>query len=102
MPERRLASRGAFLAGGLSAGLAVVYLLIIVGQGEGIPSRSWFVAGWMVGSGAMSLVSAFTRTPIRRSLLAGIGACMLVPLAVAALFSIGLLLLVPAAVGGGA
>ncbi len=102
MSERRLASRGAFLAGGLCAGLVVVYLAVIAGQGDGIQSRSWFVAGWMLVSAALLLVAAFIRPPTRRALLAGIGACMLLPLAVAAMFSIGLLLLVLAAIGGGA
>ena len=102
MAERRLASRAAFLAGGLCAGLVVVYLLVIARQGEGISSRSWFVAGWMLVSAALLIAGAFMRAPTRRALLSGVGACMLLPLAVAAMFSIGLMLLVLAAIGGGA
>lgn len=102
MSERRLASRAAFLAGVVCIGLVVYYALLIGRQGGEIGSRSWFVAGWMLVAAVSLLAGSFIRTPTRRALLAGVGACMLLPLAVAAMFSIGLLLLVLAAVGGGA
>jgi hypothetical protein len=99
--ERRLASRGAFLAGGLTAGLVVLYLVQIMSQGAGFSTRAALVAGWLGASAVLLLVGAFTRSPRRRALLAGVGASILAPLAVAAMFSIGLLILVPALVGGG-
>ena len=99
--ERRPASRGAFLAGGITACLAVLYLVQIVSQGAGFSTRAALVAGWLGASAVLLLVSAFTGSPPRRALLAGFGASMLAPLAVAAMFSIGLLILVPALVGGG-
>jgi len=100
--ERRLASRAAFLAGALAAGLTLVYLGWIGGQGTGLGSRVVFVAGWLITAAALFLIAAFVNAPRRRALLAGVAACMLLPLAFAAMFSIGLLVLVIALIGGGA
>lgn len=102
MPERRLASRASFLAGGLTAGLVIVYLALISGQGEGLSTRVAFVAAWLAVAAVFLLVGAFTHHPRRRALLAGIGSCLLLPLAVAAGFSIGGLIFVLALIGGAA
>jgi hypothetical protein len=100
MPERRLASRASFLAGGLTAGLVIVYLALISGQGEGLSTRVVFVAGWLAVAAVFLLVGAFTHHARRRALLAGIGSSLLLPLAVAAGFSIGGIILVLTLIGG--
>jgi hypothetical protein len=102
LPERRLASRAAFLAGGLSAGLALVYLVWIDRQGDEFTNRTWLVAGWFVVAAVLFLAGAFTHPPRRRALLAGAAACMLVPLAIIGMWSIGPIVLVLALIGGGA
>jgi hypothetical protein len=90
------------LAGVFVSALDVGYVALILGQGEGMSSRTWFVATWLGGAAILFLAGAFTAPPRRRALLAGVAACMLLPLAVAALFSIGLFILAPALIGGGA
>jgi hypothetical protein len=102
VPAGRVASRAALLAGVFVGALAVGYVALILGQGEGMSSRTWFVAIWLGVAAILFLAGAFTAPPRRRALLAGIPACMLLPLAVAALFSIGLFILAPALIGGGA
>jgi hypothetical protein len=102
MPARRLASRASFLAGGLTAGLVIVYLALISSQGEGLSTRVTFVAGWLAVAAVFFLAGAFTPGAPRRSLLAGIGSSLLVPLAVAAGFSIGGAIFVLAVIGGAA
>jgi hypothetical protein len=102
MPERRLASRASFLAGGLTAGLVIVYLALISGQGEGLSTRVVFVAGWLAVAAVFLLVGAFTHHARRRALLAGIGSSLLLPLAIAAGFSIGGIIFVLALIGGAA
>jgi hypothetical protein len=98
--ERRLASRAAFLAGGLSAGMAVLFLVRVSSQGDEFSSRVWLVAAWFVVSAALCLAGAFTLPPRRRALLVGAGAALLIPAAVAALFSFVLMILVPALLAG--
>lgn len=102
MPERRLASRASFLAGGLTAGLVMVYLALISREGEGPSTRVVFVAGWLAVAATLLLIGAFTHEARRRALLAGIGSSLLLPLAVAAAFSIGGAILVLALIGGAA
>jgi hypothetical protein len=102
MPERRLASRASFLAGGLTAGLVIVYLALISGEGQGFSSRVFFVAGWLAVAAVFLLVGAFTHPARRRALLAGIGSSLLLPLAVASGFSIGGAIFVLALIGGAA
>jgi hypothetical protein len=102
MPGRRLASRASFLAGGLTAGLVIVYLLLIWGQGEGLSTRVVFVAGWLAVAALLLLIGAFTQDARRRAMLAGIGSSLLLPLAVAAGFSIGGIIFVLALIGGAA
>jgi hypothetical protein len=89
------------MAGGLSGGMALLYVGLISGEGTGFGTRVAFVGGWLAVAAVFLLLAAFTLPLRRRSLLAGIGSAMLLPLAVAAMFSIGILIL-PLAVMGGA
>ena len=79
-----------------------MYLVWIASQGTGLESRVVFVAGWLIAAAVLFLIAGFLRAPRRRALLAGIAACMLLPLAFASLFSIGLMMFAVALIGGGA
>ena len=100
MPERRLASRAALLAGGLTAGLVIVYLALIAGEAQGISTRVALVAGWLAVAAVLFLVAAFNHSARHRSLLAGLGSSLLLPLAIVAMFSIGWIIFALAVVGG--
>lgn len=102
MATARLASRAAFLSGFALAALAIVYLMLISGQGQGFSSRVWLVAAWLAVTAVLCLVGATVAAPRIRALVVGVAACALVPLGVAALWSFGFVVLVIALVAGGA
>lgn len=91
--ERPTGSAPAFVAAGLTFATAVVYVALIVSQGEFETGRVILVTALIIGLGVAALAGAMRAEPDRVIPL-GIASGGLVGAAVVSLFSIGLLLLV--------
>jgi hypothetical protein len=83
----------AAIAAGITFATVVLYIALIVSQGEGDVASVIVIATYIAGLGASALTGAVRKRPDRVVLL-GIATGGLIGAAVVSLFSIGLLLLV--------